>query len=180
MENLVQFEKISLDLDGAQIVSRKIIIDELQAHGIKLNQKRTQPAKVPAGAEPTQEAGQEAGSTDQKGLALPGLGGLSIKSPEEILKSEKLETLEAGNRAKKIIDDLKSKWKKKFETDLNPNAIKETKQKLAELQGKVKGGDLTEIPKALQEFESLQKDIQDRMNRITTMKSEFEKDMQVA
>ena len=180
MENLVQFEKISLDLDGAQIVSRKIIIDELQAHGIKLNQKRTQPAKVPAGAEPTQEAGQEAGSTDQKGLALPGLGGLSIKSPEEILKSEKLETLEAGNRAKKIIDDLKSKWKKKFETDLNPNAIKETKQKLAELQGKVKGGDLTEIPKALQEFESLQKDIQDRMNRTTTMKSEFEKDMQMA
>jgi uncharacterized protein (TIGR03545 family) len=41
MENLVQFEKLSLDLDGAQIVSRKIIIDELQAHGIKLNQKRT-------------------------------------------------------------------------------------------------------------------------------------------
>ena len=60
-----------------------------------------------------------------------------MKSPEEILKSEKLETLEAGNRAKKIIDDLKAKWEKKFETDLNPNAIKETKQQLAELQEKV-------------------------------------------
>ena len=180
MENLVQFEKLSLDLDGVQIVSRKIIIDELQAHGIKLNQKRTQPAQVPAGVESSQEAGQETGSADQKGLALPGLGGLSMKSPEEILKSEKLETLEAGNRAKKIIDDLKAKWEKKFDTDLNPSAIKETQQKLAELQEKVKGGDLTEIPKALQEFESLQKDIQDRMDRITSMKSELQKDIQMA
>jgi hypothetical protein len=59
-----------------------------------------------------------------------------MKSPEEILNSEKLKTLEAGNRAKKIIYDLKVKWEKKFETDLSPNAIKEIKQKLAELQKK--------------------------------------------
>ncbi|MBC8287544.1 MAG: TIGR03545 family protein [Nitrospinae bacterium] len=180
MENLIQFEKLSLDLNGAQIVSHKIIIDELQAHGIKLNQKRTQPAQVIRSAESTQEAGQESAASQS---SLPGLGelsGLSVKSPEEILKSEKLETLEAGNRAKKTIDDLKAKWEKKFETDLNPNALKETQQKLTELQKKVTGGDLTEIPKALQEFENLQKDIQDRMNRITSMKSEFEKDMQMA
>ena len=180
MENLVQFEKLSLDLDGAQIVSRKIIIDELQAHGIKLNQKRTKPAKVPTGTKTTQKATERTDSTDQKGLALPGLGGLSMKSPEEILKSEKLETLEIGNRAKKTIDDLKTKWEKKFETDLNPKAIEETKQKLAELQKKVEGGDLTEIPKVLQEFEALQKDIQGRMNRITSMKTELQKDIQKA
>ncbi|MZH03487.1 MAG: TIGR03545 family protein, partial [Nitrospinae bacterium] len=180
MENLIQFEKLSVDLDGPKIVSRKIIIDELQAHGIKLNQKRLQPAKVPAGVKSTQEKTQEAVSTDQKGLALPGLDGLSMKSPEEILKSEKLETLEIGNRAKKTIDDLKAKWQKKFETDLNPKAIDETKQKLAELQKKVKGGDLTEIPKALQEFEKLQKDIKGRMDRISSMKSELQKDIQLA
>jgi superfamily II RNA helicase len=75
---------------------------------------------------------------------------------------------------------LKVKWEKKIETDLSPNAIKEIKQKLAELQEKIKGGDLTEIPKALQDFKNLQKDIQDRMNHITTIKSEFGKDMQLA
>ena len=103
-----------------------------------------------------------------------------MKSPEEILKSEKLETLEAGNRAKKIIDDLKTKWEKKFADDLNPNALEETKQKLAELQNKVKGGGLTEIPQALKEFQTLQKDIQDRVDRITSMKSELQKDIQMA
>ena len=98
MENLLQFENLSLDLDGTQAISRKIIIDELQAHGIRLNQKRTQPAE---GVESGQKDGQ-ADSASQTGLpGLGGLDGLSMKSPEEILKSEKLETLEAGNRAKK-------------------------------------------------------------------------------
>jgi hypothetical protein len=32
----------------------------------------------------------------------------------------------------------------------------------------------------LQDFKNLQKDIQDRMNHITTIKSEFGKDMQLA
>ena len=177
MENLVQFETLSLDLDGAQVVSRKIVIDELQAHGIRLNQKRTHPAQLPEAAEPAQGT-QQAGATSQN--ALPGLGGLSIKSPEEILKSEKLETLEAGNRIKKTIEDLKAKWKNKIETDLNPNALKETKQKLADLQNKVKGGGLADIANALKDFKTLQKDIQSQINRITSMKSEFEKDLQMA
>ena len=177
MENWVQFESLSLDLDGAQIISRKIVIDELQAHGIRLNQKRTQPAQNPTSGEAPQET---AGATGQDSLGLPGLGGLDMKSPEEILKSEKLETLEAGNRAKKIIDDLKSKWENKFATDLNPKALEETKQKLTELQNKIKGGGLTEIPQALKEFEALQKDIQSQVHRITAMKSELEKDVQMA
>ena len=177
MENLVQFETLSLDLDGAQVVSRKIVIDELQAHCIRLNQKRTHPAQLPEAAEPAQGT-QQAGATSQN--ALPGLGGLSIKSPEEILKSEKLETLEAGNRIKKTIEDLKAKWKNKIETDLNPNALKETKQKLADLQNKVKGGGLADIANALKDFNTLQKDIQSQISRITSMKSEFEKDLQMA
>lgn len=178
-ENLVQFEKLSLDIDGTQAVARKIIIDELQAHGIKLNQKRAQPARMPESGKPAPETGQNK-TADQDDLALPGLDGLSMKSPEEILKSEKLETLEAGNMAKKTIDDLKAKWGKKFETDLNPNALKETQQKLAELQSKIKGGGLTEIPQALKEFEALQKDIMSRMDRITSMKSELDKDIKMA
>jgi uncharacterized protein (TIGR03545 family) len=180
MENLLQFENLSLDLDGAQAISRKIIIDELQAHGIRLNQKRTQPAELPDGVESTQRSKQE-NSANQTGLpGLGGLDGLSMKSPEEILKSEKLETLEAGNRAKKVIDDLKAKWENKFATDLNPNALEETKKKLAELQNKVKGGNLADIPNALKEFQTLQKDIQSQIDRITSMKSELEKDVQMA
>ena len=98
MENLVQFETLSLDLDGAQVVFRKIVIDELQAHGMRLNQKRTHPAQLPEGADPAQ--GTKQGSATSQN-ALPGLGGMSMKSLEEILKSEKLETLEAENRVKK-------------------------------------------------------------------------------
>lgn len=175
MENLIQFKTLTVDLDGAQAISRKIIIDELQAHGIQLNQKRTSPAQLSKDADIEVKKDGVAGKS-----TLPGLGGLEIKSPAEILKSEKLETLEAANRAKKTIDDLKSKWQKKFATDLSPDALEETKQKLAELQKKVAGGNLADIPNVLKEFETLQKDIKDRMNRITSMKSELEKDVRMA
>jgi uncharacterized protein (TIGR03545 family) len=180
MENLVQFKSLSLDLDGTQAISRKIFIDELQAHGIELNQKRTHPAKLPEGVEPAKGTGPDAESADPKALGLPGLGGLSMKSPEEILKSEKLETLEAGNRAKKTIDDLKAKWEKKFETDLSPDALKETKQKLAELQKKTSDGGLAGMANALKDFQDLRDDIQGQMDRITSMKSELKKDVQMA
>ena len=99
MENLVQLETLSLDLDGVQAFSRKIVIDELQAHGIRLNQKRKQPAQVPQSAK--KETRPEDAASQSTLPGLPGLGGLSMKSPEEILKSEKLETLEAGNQVKK-------------------------------------------------------------------------------
>ncbi len=181
MENLIQFETLSLDLDGAPLVSRKIVIDELQAHGIRLNQKRTEPAKLPESAKKQARAEDVASQNTRPELGgLGGLSGLSIKSPAEILKSEKLETLEAGAKAKKIIEDLKTKWENKFATDLNPDALKKTKEKLAELQNKVKGGGLAEVANALQEFKTLQEDIQGQVDRITSMKSEFEKDLKMA
>ncbi|MBT5376589.1 MAG: TIGR03545 family protein [Nitrospinaceae bacterium] len=177
MENVIQFDSLALDLDGTQAIAQKIVIDELQAQGIKLNQKRTHPAKTQKGASPTQET---TGPADSGTLSLPGLGGLDMKSPAEILKSEKLETLEAGKRTKKIIADLKSKWEGKFAKDLNPKVLEETKQKLAELQKKIQGGGLTEIPQALQDFQALQKDIQSQVDRIKAMKSELQQDIQLA
>jgi uncharacterized protein (TIGR03545 family) len=180
MENLVQLKSLSLDLDGPQAVSRKIIIEELQAVGIELNHARAQPAQLPEGVESAKGTGQDAESVDQKALGLPGLGGLDMKSPEEILKSEKLETLEAGNLAKKTIDDLKSKWEKKFADDLSPDALKETQRKLAELQKQATEGGVAGIANALKEFQALRADIQSRMDRITSMKSELQNDIKMA
>jgi uncharacterized protein (TIGR03545 family) len=178
MENLLQIENLSLDMDGTKAFARKIVIDDLQANGIRLNQKRISPAKIissPSKNDPANQGNEESGS-----IGLPGLGGIDIKSPEEILKSEKLETLEAANRAKETIENLESKWKNKFATELNPNALKETQKKLKRLQEKVKSGGLASIPETIQEFKNLQKEIQDRINRIASLKSEFEKDVQAA
>jgi len=178
MENLLQIENLSMDMDGTKALARKIVIDDLQANGIRLNQKRMSPAKIissPGKKDPANQESEESGS-----IGLPGLGGIDIKSPEEILKSEKLETLEAANRAKETIENLESKWKNKFATDLNPNALEETQKKLEKLQEKVKSGGLASIPETIQEFKNLQKEIKDRISRIASLKSEFEKDVQAA
>jgi uncharacterized protein (TIGR03545 family) len=178
MENLLQIENLSMDMDGTKALARKIVIDDLQATGIRLNQKRMSPAKIISSPSKSNPANQE--NEKSSSIGLPGLGGIDIKSPEDILKSEKLETLEAANRAKETIENLEAKWKNKFATDLNPNALKETQKKLEKLQEKVKSGGLASIPETIQEFKNLQKEIQDRINRITSLKSEFKKDVQAA
>ncbi|MBC8285799.1 MAG: TIGR03545 family protein [Nitrospinae bacterium] len=178
LENILQIETLSMDVDGPKAISRKIIIDELTANGIRINQKRASPAKDINPAGKTESASEE--NRESGAMGLPDLGGVDIKSPEEILKSEKLETLEAANKAKETIENLKIKWQKRIETDLSPKSLEETKQKLAKLQEKVKGGNLASIPETIQEFKSLQKEIQDRVNRIKSIKSEFEKDVHAA
>ncbi|MFT4579880.1 MAG: hypothetical protein ACI9UO_002729 [Nitrospinales bacterium] len=178
MENLLQIENLSMDMDGNKALVRKIVIDDLQANGIRLNQKRKSPAKIINSSNKSDSANQK--NEESGSISLPGLGGIDIKSPEEILKSEKLETLEAASRAKEAIENLESKWKNKFATDLNPNALKETQEKLKKLQEKIKSGGLASIPETIQEFKNLQKEIQDRISRIASLKSEFENDVQAA
>lgn len=178
MENLLQIENLSMDMDGNKALVRKIVIDDLQANGIRLNQKRKSPAKIINSSNKSDSANQK--NEESGSISLPGLGGIDIKSPEEILKSEKLETLEAASRAKEAIENLEPKWKNKFATDLNPNALKETQEKLKKLQEKIKSGGLASIPETIQEFKNLQKEIQDRISRIASLKSEFENDVQAA
>ncbi len=178
MENLLQIEKLSMNIDGAKAISRKLIIDDLQARGIRLNQKRAVPAKTIRPKIKTESLKND--SEEEGSMTLPGLGGVNIKSPEEILKSEKLETLEAAGKAKETIENLKLKWQKKIDTDLNPNSLEETKQRLEKLKEKVKEGGIASIPETIKEFQNLKKEIQDRINRIKSIKSEFEKDIQAA
>ena len=48
------------------------------------------------------------------------------------------------------------------------------------MQNKIKGGGLADIANALKDCQTLRKDIQSQIDRITSMKSEFEKDLQPA
>jgi len=78
MENLLQIENLSMDMDGTKALAQKIVIDDLQANGIRINQKRMSPAKTissPGKNDPANKENEESGS-----IGLPGLGGIDIKT----------------------------------------------------------------------------------------------------
>ena len=174
MENAVEIESIRFNMDAGRAMQKKVVIDEMTVENIRLNQKRKTPAKPYRSAEKRQEEKEAVG---QKKSSF-GFGEiLKIKSPEDILKSEKLETLEAVESAKKELEELKVKWEQKLETDLNPRALEETKQKIEALKGKTKGGAGIEgIASTVQELKSVQETIQGNLDNIKNLKAELEKD----
>jgi len=180
MENAVEIDAISFSVDAAKAIAHKVVIDEMAVDGIRLNQKRKTAAKAykpPAGAR--DESGEDERGKGKSG-GLLGLGKvMNPKSPEDILKSEKLETLEAVERTKKEIQELKAKWEKKLETELSPKVLEETKQKIADLQKKTQGtGDIAGVATAVQDLKDVQETIQKNLDNIKNLKAEMQADTQ--
>jgi uncharacterized protein (TIGR03545 family) len=178
MENVVEIDSISFNVDAAKAIAKKVVIDEMSVDGIRLNQKRKTAAKAykpPAGAKDDSGAGEGA----KEGSKTPfGFGKLmSPKSPEDILKSEKLETLEAVERTKKEIQELKTKWETKFENELSPKVLEETKQKIEALREKTQGtADIAGIATAVQDLKNVQETIQGNLDNIKNLKKEMKAD----
>ncbi|GJL77789.1 MAG: hypothetical protein NPINA01_07780 [Nitrospinaceae bacterium] len=180
MENAVEIDSVSFNVDAGKAVVQKVVIDEMSVEGIRLNQKRETPArayKPPADAkgDPVTEGGKKEGSEDLFGFGKI----MNPKSPEEILKSEKLETLEAVEATKMEIQQLKDKWQKKLETELSPQALEETRKKIEDLQKKTKGtGDIAGIAAAVQDLKNVQETIQGNLENIKNLKAEMQADTQ--
>ena len=176
-ENAVEIQSISFDVDASRAISKKIVIDEMIVDGIRFNQKRRTPAK-PYKREGEGQDGKTGDKISGEKKGLFGFGEiLNVKSPEDILKSEKLETLEAVESAKIELQELKKKWENKLETDLNPKALEETRKKIEALQKNVKGPEgLQGAATAIQEVKNIQETIQGNLDQIRNLKDELKAD----
>lgn len=174
-ENAVEVDSIRFDVDAGKAVYKKVAVNDMVVDGIRLNQKRKSPAKAyrPPEKKAAEEGAEVAGKKSASQLFG---GGLSLPSPQDILKSEKLETLEAADRVKQEIADLKAKWENKLENELSPKALEETREKIRQLHKKAKGGGLADLPATLQELKSLQETIQGNLKKIKGLKAELQRD----
>ncbi len=180
MKNTVEIGAIKFNVDAGRAVFKKVIIDEMVVDGIRLNQKRETPAKS---FKRTESAEEEAGAPGEPGKKKSGpfdfLKDLSVTSPEEILKKEKLASLEAVQTTRQEIEDLKAKWEKKLETELNPKVLEETRKKIEGLQGKA-GSGVGGVAESIQEVQSIKQEIQGNIENIASLKEELQKDVERA
>jgi uncharacterized protein (TIGR03545 family) len=177
MENAVEVGLITFNFDGSQALLRKAVIDEIIIDNILPNQPRKSPAKQFG---PPRKS-QSEGSKKEDSSGMPDLGGLDFKSPEDILNSEKLETLEYAKKSKEEIEAIKTKWQNRFDNDLSSGALDEFKvriDKLKERSKNLKGpGAITEAPKILKEAKAIKTDIQKKIDNIKGLKLELEQDV---
>jgi uncharacterized protein (TIGR03545 family) len=175
MENMVEISSVAFSVDAMRMISRKVVIDEMSVEGIRLNQKRDSPATAyrPPGSDEDEDSGGE--KKDGKDpFAFGDI--MSAKSPEEILKSENLETLEAVENAKQEIEALKTKWENKLENELSTKALEDVQKKIEALQSKTKGSDLAGIATAVQDLKEVQETIQGNLDKVKNLKKEMQAD----
>jgi uncharacterized protein (TIGR03545 family) len=176
MENMVEISSVAFSVDAMKAISRKVVIDEMTVEGIRLNQKRKSPAKAyrPPGASGNKKASEKKdGGKDP--LAFGKI--LSPKSPEEILKSENLETLQAVEKAKQEIAALKVKWEKRLETELSTKALEDVQKKIEVLTSKTKGtADIAGIATAVQDLKAVQETIEGNLDKVKNFKKEMQAD----
>ncbi len=175
MENMVEIGSVAFSVDAGKMISRKVVIDEMSVESIRLNQKRESPAK--AYRPPGKDEDGDAPVKKESAKDPFGFGDiLSSKSPEEILKSENLETLQAVEKAKQEIEALKDKWENKLETELSPKALEDVQKKIEALKSKTKGSDIAGIATAVQDLKAVQETIQGNLEKVKNLKKEMQAD----
>lgn len=175
-ENIVQIGNFTFNFDLGQAMSRKLIIDELTAEGIAFNTKRKTPAKPVK--KPVQEKEPEPEKKKGGGMTLPGMDlvkGMKFNSPAEILKNEKLETLERVEQVKQDVKTIQQTWKDKIQNQFGANALDELKKKVDALQQRAKNiSGPADVQAITADIQSLRGDIEGRINEIKNLKTGLE------
>lgn len=175
--NLIEVGTLVVDFDLVQALSKKIILDELIADGIHFNKKRTSPAKPFKARSKPDEKSEEDGFS-----FLPGMpAGLNLKSPEDILKSEKLETLEAVEKTRLKIKNLQKEWEAKLDKALGKAGIEQIKRRIDSIKKKAKNlsglKSLGTIQSLATEIKSIRTDIKSQLNQIKSLKDDLKNEI---
>ena len=178
-ENLVQIGRIKFDFDGGRALSKKVIIDDMRLEGLLLNQKRKVPAKPYQ--RPRQEPEPEEKPEDDSSSSFDMPLAFEFKNPKDILKNEKLETLEVIKKTKEDLKALEDKWKAEFDKNFSKKSLAQIKQRMKNVKAKSrKLKSLEAIQSFAEEIEALDKEIQARLESIHKFQRDLEADIKMA
>ena len=176
-ENLVQIGRIKFDFNGGQALSKKVIIDDMRLEGLLLNQKRKIPAKPYQ--RPREEAKPETDKDSPSAFGIP--LEFEFKNPKDIIKNEKLETLEVIKKTKEDLKALEDKWKAEFDKNFSKKSLAHIKQRMKNVKAKSKKlKSLEAIQSFAEEIEALEKEVQARLDSIHKFQTDLEADIKMA
>ena len=176
-ENLVQIGRIKFDFNGGQALSKKVIIDDMRLKGLLLNQKRKIPAKPYQRPREEPEPESDKDSPSAFGIPLE----FEFKNPKDIIKNEKLETLEVIKKTKEDLKALEDKWKAEFDKNFSKKSLAHIKQRMKNVKAKSKKlKSLEAIQSFAEEIEALEKEVQARLDSIHKFQTDLEADIKMA
>lgn len=128
MTNVVEIRRIAFNLDGLNLLRRKVIIDEMAAEGIAFNTPRTSSGAV--AKKPKEEP-----TGGKKAFKLPPL---ELPDAKTALKNEKLESLGLIEAAKAEIKSAREKWDRNAAALPDSDKVRGYRERIKTLKGEGK------------------------------------------
>lgn len=155
MENLVVLKQISASMSLYHLVVGRTVIEDLIFRDLLMHQARDVSGALPDAPKPTAEE-VAASEAESSGFEMPGM---SIPNPDDILKREKLETMEAANRIETQLAELENEWES-LQADLPTEQAWQSYEKRFSDLTSGDFGSLSTYQAKQREFETLQKDLE--------------------
>ena len=176
MRNVVEIDSIRLSFDAPNFFRRKLIVDQMNLEGVKLNTPRRTSGALPEVSKKHKAIGTDARAKKRtsicQGRKLPSL---AMPDISEILKKEKLNSVELVTSLRLQIDNEKQTWQQRLSSLPDQKTFQSYKNQIDQLRrgGSGIAGMLTSGGKALE----LKKKIEADIRRIKQAKAEFQKEM---
>ncbi len=169
-KNIAEIGKIKFNLDAGKLAFKKYDVENLSIENIQFNTKREKPSFV----KKERKEEKEESKLDIKKFTQK----LKVPSAKEILKREKLKTVEVGQKYEKEFKKIEEKWKKNYiEIQKEKETIKKLQEKVDYLKKKSKKiKNLEDIKRITETVKELQKEIKQKLSKIKSLKQEINKD----
>jgi len=165
MTNSVEMVRLTMNLDGLQLLGRKVIIDEMQVDGVQFGTARST-----SGAIDDRVRGDAPGiSKDDSTFTLPPLEGPNV---QQILEQEDLETVKLIKAIQTDIQREREVWKERLDTLPGKTEFAKYQKRIEGLKNSTKGG-IGGVLGGVDELKTIKKDIEQDMANLKSARKEF-------
>ena len=164
MTNAVEVAKVTMGLDGLNLLRRKVIVEKMALVGVRLGTPRATSGAV----KPVKET-----TTGEKGMFAISLPSLEVPDVKNILENEDLETIRLIETLKADMQREKETWESRLKELPGKAQLAQYKERVKNLKKAGKGG-LEGVLGGVGEVQSLQQDVEQEIESLKGAKKEFE------
>lgn len=154
MTNAVEIARLAANLDGFNLLRRKVIVEELTAEGVRLGTPRETSGAIAVRVE-EEGAGESAGGPGVS-FTMPSF---EIPDVKQILANEELETLKLVNELKAEVEGARETWDQRLKELPGKETFDRYGARIEKLKGATKGGVAGALG-GLGEIQSIKDDVQ--------------------
>ncbi len=163
MRNAVEAKRIAFTMDGAWLLMRKVIIEEMTVDGVKLDTPRKKSGAVEKTVRKTAETKVEEAKFKLESIDLPDV--------KKLLEKEDLETLKIANSVEEQVETEKKRWQKRIEELPGEEEIEEYRKRIEALEST--RSDVSGIVGSASEVVKLKKDIEKDLKAVREARDDF-------